>query len=88
VPTRSEHAEGHTDHPDMARERLPWRGRRPLACTETVCAGPGRPCTWPGRSHPGPHSEPQGHGCEARGQGVGQFHSTNEAWAVLAVDWS
>jgi len=25
VPTRSEHAEGHTDHPDMAREEPPWR---------------------------------------------------------------
>jgi RNA-directed DNA polymerase len=63
----------------MARDGPTWRGRRPLACTETLCAGPGRPCTWPGRSHPGPHSEPEGHGCEARGQGVGQLHSTKEA---------
>src|SRR5262245_34265943 len=63
----------------MARDGSTWRGRRPLARTETSCAGPGRPCTWPGRSHPGPHSEPQGHGCDARGQGVGQFHSTKEA---------
>src|SRR6266571_50448 len=52
----------------MARDGPTWRGRRPLACTDTLCAGPGRPCIWPGRSQPGPHGEPARdtavmHGC-------------------------
>src|SRR2546426_350997 len=52
----------------MARDGPTWRGRRPRACTETLCAGPGRPCIWPGRSQPGPHGEPARdtavmHGC-------------------------
>ena len=42
----------------MARCPQTWRGRRPLACTETRCAEPGRPCTWPGEVSPGPHGEP------------------------------
>src|SRR4030095_9121029 len=43
----------------MARWSRTRRGRRPLACTETWCAGPGRPCTWPGLSPPGPRGEPR-----------------------------
>src|SRR5215471_9713942 len=79
VPTRSEHAEGNTAHPVIARDGPTWRGRRPLACTETLCAGPGRPCICPGPSQPGPHGEStQEHDRDARVQGVGQLHSTNE----------
>ena len=48
VPTRSEPAEGHPAHPVMARGGQTWRGRRPLACTDTPGAAPGRPCPWPG----------------------------------------
>ena len=79
VPTRSEHAEGNSGHATMARRTRTWRGRRPLACTETSCAGLGRPCVWPCPSQQGPHGAPQGHARDARTQGVGQFHSTREA---------
>jgi hypothetical protein len=75
VPTRSEHAEGHTVDAVLARRRRTRRGRRPLACTETSGAEPGRPCIWPDERSPGPHSEPTGHDCGARGQGVGPLHS-------------
>jgi hypothetical protein len=40
VPTRSEHAAGHTVDAVMARCRRTRRGRRPLAGTETLCAEP------------------------------------------------
>ena len=63
----------------MARRTRTWRGRRPLACTETSCAGLGRPCVWPCPSQHGPHGEPQGHDHDARTQGVGQFPRTSEA---------
>ena len=63
----------------MARRTRTWRGRRPLAGTETSCAGLGRPCVWPCPSQQGPHGEPHGHDHDARTQGVGPFHSTREA---------
>jgi len=80
VPTRSEHAEGHSGYAVMARRTRTWRGRRPLACTETCCAEPGRPCLWPGAVRSGPHGEPTGHARGGRVQGVGQLHSTEEAF--------
>ena len=58
VPTRSEHAEGDTGDAVVARCLQTRRGRRPLACTETRCAEPGRPCIWPGEVMPGPPGEP------------------------------
>ncbi len=64
----------------MARRRRTRRGRRPLACTETLCTEPGRPCIWPGEWSPGPHGEPQGYDRDGRVQGVGQLHSTEEAF--------
>jgi len=75
VPTRSEHAEGHTVDAVLARRRRTRRGRRPLACVETLCAEPGRPCIWPGDPSPGPHGEPTGCDRGARVQGVGPLHS-------------
>jgi hypothetical protein len=80
VPTRSEHAAGHTAHPVMARERPTRRGRRPLACVETLRAAPGSPCIWPDESSPGPHGEPTGDDRDGRRQGVGQPHSIDEAF--------
>ena len=80
VPTRSEHAEGHTVDAVLARRRRTRRGRRPLACVETRCAEPGRPCIWPGDPSPGPHGEPTGYDRGARVQGVGPLHSTEEAF--------
>jgi hypothetical protein len=70
VPTRSEHAEGHTVDAATARRRRTRHGRRPLACAETLCAEPVRPCIWPGEPSPGAHGEPvRGttvrHGCRA-----------------------
>jgi hypothetical protein len=79
VPTRSEHAEGNSGYAVMARRTCTWRGRRPLACTETLCAEPGRPCIWPGVVWSGPHGEPTGYARDGRGQGVGQPHSIDEA---------
>jgi hypothetical protein len=81
VPTRSEHAEGDSGYAGMARRRRTWRGRSPLACTETCCAEPGRPCSWPGIVWPGPHGEPTGYDRAGRVQGVGPLHSTEEACA-------
>ena len=81
VPTRSDHAEGYTDHPDMARDGPTRRGRRPLACVETLCADPGRPCLWPGAVRPGPHGEPKGYARDGRLQGVGPLQRTEEAGA-------
>jgi hypothetical protein len=81
VPTRSAHAEGHSGHATRARRTPTWRGRRPLAGTETVCAGLGRPCVCPGPSPPGPHGAPHGHDRDARTQGVGPCQSTYEATA-------
>jgi len=78
VPTRSEHAEGHTVDAVMARCRRTRRGRRPLACTETRCAEPGRPCIWPGAVRLGPHGAPKGYDRDGRVQGVGQPHSIDE----------
>ena len=75
VPTRSEHAEGNTVDAVLARRRRTQRGRRPLACVETLCAEPGRPCIWPDERSPGPHGEPKGHDRGIRVQGVGQPHS-------------
>jgi hypothetical protein len=63
-----------------ARRPRTRRGRRPLACAKTLCAEPGRPCTWPGDVLPGPHGEPEGHDRDGRVQGVGQLHSTDEAF--------
>ena len=80
VPTRSEHAEGHTVDAVLARRRRTQRGRRPLACVETRCAEPGRPCLWPDERSPGPHGEPPGHDRGAWVQGVGQLHRTEEAF--------
>ena len=80
VPTRSEHAEGNTVDAVLARRRRTRRGRRPLACVETRCAEPGRPCIWPGDPSPGPHGEPTGYDRGARVQGVGPLHSTEEAF--------
>ena len=79
VPTRSEHAEGDSGSAVMARRTCTWRGRRPLACAETLCAEPGRPCIWPDESSPGPHGEPEGYDRDAQVQGVGQPHSISEA---------
>ena len=76
---RSEHAEGHSGYAVMARRTRTWRGRRPLACTETCCAEPGRPCIWPGAVRSGPHGEPEGYARDGRMQGVGPLHSTEEA---------
>ena len=42
---------------------------------------PGGPGTWPGLSPPGPRGAPEGHGRDAREQGVGQLHSPDEATA-------
>ena len=67
----------------MARRTRTWRGRRPLACTETSCAGLGRPCVWPCPSPQGPHGAPQGHDHDARTQGVGQFQSPSEATELV-----
>src|SRR5712691_7293248 len=64
----------------MARCPQTWRGRRPLACTETRCAEPGRPCIWPGAVWPGSHGEPKGYDRDARVQGVGPLHSTEETF--------
>src|SRR5262245_66381132 len=63
----------------MARRSRTWRGRRPLAGTETLCAEPGRPCIWPDEPSPGPHGEPTGYDRDGRMQGVGQPHSIDEA---------
>src|SRR4029450_4090504 len=79
VPTRSAHAEGNTVDAVLARRRRTRRGRRPLACIETLCAEPGRPCIWPDERSPGPHGEPTGHDRGARVQGVGPLQSTEEA---------
>jgi RNA-directed DNA polymerase len=63
----------------MARRTRTWRGRSPLAGTETSGAGLGRPCVWPCPSPQGPHGAPHGHDRDAPTQGVGQFHSTRAA---------
>jgi hypothetical protein len=81
VPTRSEHAEGHTVGAVRVRCRRTWRGRRPLAGTAPCCAEPGRPCLWPGAGEPGPHGEPKGYARDGRVQGVGLLQSTEEAVA-------
>ena len=79
VPTRSEHAAGDRGCTVMARWIRTWRGRRPLACADTRCAEPGRPCLWPGAVGPGPHGEPTGYDRDGRVQGVGQPQSIGEA---------
>jgi hypothetical protein len=81
VPTRSAHAEGPSGYAVMARRTRPWRGRRPLAGTETCGAAPGRPCLWPGAVRSGPHGEPEGYARDGRRQGVGPLQSTEEAFA-------
>jgi hypothetical protein len=81
VPTRSAHAEGHSGYAVMARRTRTWRGRRPLAGTETCGAAPGRPCLWPGAIRSGPHGEPEGYARDGRRQGVGPLQSTEEAFA-------
>ena len=55
-------------------------GSETAAWTETLCAEPGRPCLWPGVVWSGPHGEPTGYARDARVQGVGQLHSTAEAF--------
>src|SRR5208283_1554872 len=46
-PTLLSEAEGNTGMRKMASACLPLRGRRPLACTETLCARTGRACILP-----------------------------------------
>ena len=80
VPTRSEHAEGNTVHPVRAREGRPGGVEAPWHARKHCVRDPGGPALWPGPSQPGPHGEPtREHGCDARVQGVGPLHSTNEA---------
>jgi len=61
-----------------ARGGQTWRGRRPLAGTDTRGAEPGRPCLGPGEPWPGPHGARQGDDREAQVQGVGPPHRTAE----------
>jgi len=55
-------------------------GSETSACAETLCAEPGRPCISPGVGLPGSHGAPEGHDRDGRVQGVGQLHSTEEAF--------
>jgi hypothetical protein len=84
VPPRSEHAAGPSGHATLARRTRPWRGRRPLAGTDTSWAGLGRLCVWPGPSPQGPPGAPHGHDRDARTQGVGQCQRTRAATAPRA----
>jgi len=41
------YTEGNISCSDWVRSMGTWRGRRPHACMEAICAGVGRPCVCP-----------------------------------------